>query len=282
MKWAVAIGLILYGVFYLLTALGLSHHSESYFWNLYWPGLLILYGLESLYRRIRKGSAHLLTPIVILLVGVLFLLKNLHVVRVDFIHPLDLVYAIVLIYAGIMLLGRGRIRVHFGASSSQRSSHFDVRDAAYHAGEPDDRDVDDWEEGVDRTQRPSPVPSIRRMPKIGEMRYGDGPWHLEPLLLESLVGSIRINLITASISTGETPIIINGGAGEIRIQVPVGLPVSVRVELFSGEVRLFETRDSGVSLHPVLYEDPEYEQAETRVRIQVKLRFGEVRITRMI
>jgi len=69
------------------------------------------------------------------------------------------------------------------------------------------------------------------MPNIGEVRYGDAPWHLEPLVIDSLAGTIRINLATATVATGETPIVINGGAGEVRIQVPPELPVSIMVEV---------------------------------------------------
>lgn len=292
MKWTIAIGFIGYGVLVLLTALGLAHHSDGYYWNRYWPVLLMTVGVEWLYRSRRRSVAEWLIPLLCLLFGGFFLLHNLGVIALTFIHPLDLLYAVGLIYVGMMILRGSHVRVQMRSGKHARKKddwqfHYVSGAARDSQGESsafadDDGDRDDDASGFARPVPPKGPKSWMRMPNIGEVRYGDAPWHLEPLVIDSLAGTIRINLATATVATGETPIVINGGAGEVRIQVPPELPVSIMVEVFGGEVRLLEQRVEGLSLHPVTYEDPDYESAQSKVRIYVKLRFGEVRITRMM
>lgn len=297
MKWTLAIGFIGYGILVFLGALGLLHHGDNYYWNRYWPVLLFAFGAEWLYRSRRRRAAEWLIPLLSALFGLFLLLHNLGLIGLTFIHPVNVLYAVLLIYVGLMILGAGHFRIQVGNGNynvrwhkpKQKDDSGSVRQERSDsfselASDDFDMDVGDgsYTEPATPPPPPPPVKPWIRMPSVGEVRYGDSPWHLEPLLIDNLAGSIRINLATATVSPGETPIIINGGAGEVRIQVPEDLGVSVAVEVFGGEVRLLEQRISGLSLHPMSYEDPWYDEASCKVRIQVKLRFGEVRITRMI
>jgi len=342
MKWALALGFVGYGAVVFLEAMGLLQYGTDYYLGLYWPTLLIAYAVEQLWKLRRKRG--LLIPLLLLLFGAFLLLHNLGLVGFAIIHPFTLIYALFLIYIGMVILGpRNMFRLHVSTPTwrnNRRRGGVVIDMATSDDGETDHeatngshdpsrfgQDSEDIDEGEDfkttvfegewkdwkkalkshfqgsvntssfadesddlgaRQSRPPhpphPPQGARgfRIPYVGEVRYGDDPWHLEPLVIDNLAGSIRINLTTATISTGETPIVVHGGAGEVRIKVPEGVAISAVVEVFGGEVRLFNQRVSGLSLNPLTHCDPEYEQAERKVRIYVKVKFGEVRITRMM
>jgi len=286
MKWTIAFALIGYGVLIFLAAVGLSHHPQGYYLGIWWPALLIVYGVEWILGRRRLGD--LLWPIASILLGAWFLLHNLGVIGLAVFHPFDLIVALFLVYIGVSILKPRSIRLSW--SSKKKSAGFESAD-------PTADDWRGWKENLRHSVRETlgkamPEDGFRfgydsgekrtfRVPSLGELRYGDSPWLLQPIVLDNLVGTLRVNLATATISDAEFPIVVNGGAGEVRIQVPEDLPVHVDIEVFAGEVRLFEQKVSGLSSRAMVWEDPEYEQAIRKVRIYIRLKFGEVRVTRM-
>lgn len=286
MKWTIAVALIGYGVLIFLEAVGLSHHPQSYYLGIWWPALLIVYGVEWILGR--RGKGDLLWPIASILLGAWFLLHNVGVISLAVFHPFDLVVALFLVYIGVSILKPRSIRLRWSFKKSSGNVN---------SGDPTAGDWQGWKENLKQSVKDTIGKAVHedgfyvryhpgekrtfRVPSLGDLRYGDSPWLLQPIVLENLVGTLRVNLATATISDAEFPIVVNGGAGEVRIQVPEDLPVHVDIEVFAGEVRLFEQKVSGLSTRAVVWEDPEFDQAIRKVRIYIRLKFGEVRVTRM-
>ncbi len=250
MKTTIAFGLIGFGILLLISALGMLPYQFGFYFAQYWPSLLALAGLEIIIRRLARGKRSVVIPLLMLLVGVFLQLRNLNVLGFTMIDPLALVLAILLINFGIGLLNIG------------------ARHRWWRWGK--------WDLG-------NGLVNPKQFMKVGDIRYGDEPWHLEPLYLHNSAGSIRINLGTATIPEGETPIEITEWAGEVRIHVPDDVPVMVLAELNTGELRMFNRRQSGVGMSiKMSHIDSDYEEAMRKVKIHVKVTIGEVRIMRGI
>lgn len=243
MKKTLGIALIAYGALILLSALGLLHFSIGYYFNLLWPSMLILWGLEVLISHVTRGHG-IFFPIVLVVVGLLLLLHNLSWFGFVLVHPVSLIFAVFVLYVGFSIISPRSFRF-------RHYRHFEMD-----------------------KKKPKST-------RVGETRLGDEPWHLEPLYIDNIAGSVRINLTTATLSDGETPIEIIGGFGEVRIQVPEGTAIDAAAEVTGGEVRLFHRRVSGLGTNQLTYIDDGYGTAASKVKIRVRLRFGDIRITRV-
>jgi lia operon protein LiaF len=252
-KRTFAVAIAVLGVLMLLQAIGLSSHSVSRIISIYWPSLFVIWGLEEFFSHLLRGQKRVFWPTLLTFLGVVLLLQRLHVPGLILINPWLLFLALILIYiGGSSLLGISTVRIVVN-SNKRRWKDYLKKNVN-----------DDW------------------VKKIGDYRYGDEPWELEPLFLTQLAGTVRINLGTAIIPDGVTPIEINGGAGEVRIAVPEGLAVSIKVTVFAGEIRVFERKSEGVSLPEFTYVSPDYNEAYKKVDISIHLKAGEVRIQRVI
>lgn len=267
MKRTIAVGILALGVLLLLRALGILPAAAGFYIDQYWPALLIVLGMEMAYRDVRRGRLKLFTPLLVVLVGLFLLLRNLSLFGFATVNAWLLILAVFLIYIGLSsLIGFSYVRFRVKAG---------VHRMVKNNWNPGGGDHGSAGAGTDSRRQ-------SRIPHIGEVRYGDEPWQLHPLAINNMAGSVRINLGTATIPDGETPIDVNGTFGEVRIQVPSNLPAAVEITVSSGEVRLFEKRSSGVALSTLLHIDPGYEEAERKVNIRVHLKFGEVRVARVM
>jgi lia operon protein LiaF len=252
-KRTFAVAIAVLGILLLLQATGLSSHSVARIISIYWPSLFVIWGLEEFFSHLWRGQKRVVWPTLLTFLGVVLLLQRLHVPGLVLINPWLLFFALILIYiGGSSLLGISTVRLVVN-SNKRRWKDYLKKNAN-----------DNW------------------VKKIGDYRYGDEPWRLEPLFLTQLAGTVRINLGTAIIPDGVTPIEINGGAGEVRIAVPEGLTVSIKVTVFAGEIRVFEQKSEGVSLPEFTYVSPDYYEAYKKVDISIHLKAGEVRIKRVI
>jgi|GEM_PF-6005412 len=277
MKRTIAVGILALGVLLLLRALGILPAAAGYYIDQYWPALLIVLGMEMAYRDVRRGRLKLFTPLLVVLVGLFLLLRNLSLFGFATVHAWLLIIAVFLIYIGLSsLIGFSyvRFRVKTGVHRMVKNN-WDFNFINPNNWNPGGGDHGSAGTGTGPRRQ-------SRIPHIGEVRYGDEPWQLHPLAINNMAGSVRINLGTATIPDGETPIDVNGTFGEVRIQVPSNLPAAVEITVSSGEVRLFEKRSSGVALSTLLHIDPGYEEAERKVNIRVHLKFGEVRVARVM
>ena len=277
MKRTIAAGILALGVLLLLRALGLLPVAVGFYVSQYWPALLIAWGMEMAYHDVRRGKLKLFAPLLVVLLGLFLLLRNLSLLGLAAVDPGLLILAVFLIYIGLSsLIGFSyvRLRVKNGVRKMAKKNW----DFNFHFPNGwDPSSGNGGSSGVGSTAWKTP-----RIPHIGEVRYGDEPWHLQPLAINNMAGSVRINLGTATIPDGETPIDVAGTFGEVRIHVPSDLPVAVEVTVSSGEVRLFEKRSSGVALSTLVHVDPGYEEAARKVNIRVHLKFGEVRVARVV
>ena len=298
MKRTLAVALVALGALEFLSAVGVLHRSIGHYMAVYWPCLLIAFGLELMWGQIRRGGREFLLPLAALLFGALYLLRNLRAFGAALVSPGELILGILLIYFGAVMLGRGfrppffpappsltidlRLRPRRGRRRTGRGWNFGWAARGDPAGPADEGAHWAGESNTPPHVRAGAGKRWRRVARFaGEIRIGDNPWTLEPLTVHNTFGEVRVNLGTATVSPGETPIEIAGFAGEFVVLVPEGLAIQVDVGMFAGEVKIFDRKENGVSIGAVHHTDPGYEQADRRVRIRILLRFGEVTIKRV-
>lgn len=259
MKRTVALGLIGIGVLWLLGALALLPYSPGFYISIYWPILLILAGMEIMFHRWHRGRGGVFFPTVLWFLGIILLLENLHLLGFGAMNPFGIIIAVILIYFGFTILNfsfKNRWQRHWNGI-------FGSFDRAI-----------DWDD-------PNQFQTKKKSNRVGEIRYGDQPWQLEPLTIRHTLGSVRINLGTATIPVGQTPIHIVSDLGEVRIYVPDGVSVDAEVLVKIGHIQVLDRHQGGVSC-AVGYQDQGYDNAERRVKIRVRLQMGDVQIVRGI
>lgn len=115
---------------------------------------------------------------------------------------------------------------------------------------------------------------------IGELKFKDPNWPLEPMSIHNGIGNYYFDLSKAYIPEGETPILIKGWMGELKMLVPEDVAVEIDVCVSVGEIRLFDRKSSEVSPQ-YYYRSPDYEEANKRIRMSIAIKIGSVRIMRV-
>ncbi len=311
MKRVIALAIMAVGALVFLAAIGALPHRVGYYVDTYWPLLLIGWGLEGAWNRLRGRRSGVLWPVLALAAGVFFQMRNLHLfLGAGTISPWGVALGVLLIYIGFAAAGGSRWKrrpsVSFEVDWGQRrGGRRQRREQGWRDGqgrEAGDPSVDDesgdpgggWYTGQQAGRRADwrrkgcggwssfgAGNAINNRRLAGEVRYGDRAWHLHPLDIGMLAGEVRLNLATATIPTGETPIDIHLLAGEVRVQVPEDLAVQVDVRVPVGEWSVFEQNESGVGMPGYQYLDAGYGSAAQKVRLQIHVKAGEVVVARV-
>lgn len=267
-RWGVV--LLFFGIAYLLIQLKvIPWNSEWLRGDVIWPGLLALFGLYDLVEKRRARAA--LWPIFLFVLGLLLLLRDLHLVAALTSIPngWDLFWALLLIFAGLDLVlpKRGRL--------------FTIRILDINSRRRDGKEsIGTWPLSGkgSRQKQASRDFGARRL--IGELMVGRSPWTLRSADYWTGVGETRINLATAYIEDGDYELDVSGWIGEIRILVPESLDVSADVHLGVGEINVFGDSHSGPGGY-ILYEDPTFGQSRRRCKLKVNLSIGSISLVRV-
>lgn len=305
MKKVLAAYIVALGVLVFLSAIGALPHHVGYYFNLYWPLWFVGWGLQGIWSWLRGRRAHSVWPILWLLAGVFFQLRNLHWFGTGSVSPGGVALGVVLIYLGLVVAGgrrwrrrpRASFEVDFGdwrrVGRGERRSRRTERNGGDRResgadgtqGQASDKGSDGDSEGGFhgvwggwRSWRGAGMLQDRRM--VGEVRYGDRAWHLHPLDIGMWAGEVRLNLATATVPFGETFIDIHLWAGDVRVQVPEDLAVEVEVKLSAGEWSVFGEREQGVGMRGCHRVDPGYAAAAQKVRLRIRAYAGEVSVLR--
>jgi lia operon protein LiaF len=171
-------------------------------------------------------------------------------------------WPILFIYYGLILLvKKDKVRIYFNPDVPPetliQSSNLSV-----------DRQVD----GETR-----PLEKNRKSFSIGDVSYKKANWSLEPMNLYNSIGDYFIDFSKAYIPEKETPIVIQGWIGDVKIIVPDDVPVRVEAKVKIGDIRIFDLRSTDLN-RQLFYESPEYKESIKKLNITIELKVGSVRI----
>jgi lia operon protein LiaF len=113
---------------------------------------------------------------------------------------------------------------------------------------------------------------------VGEIELA-GPLQAGPMLLETLIGEIRLDLTRATFPDGETPIHVSSAIGDIRVLLPPDVPAAVRVSSWLGVGEALG-RVSGALFGDVRAETADFAAARRRIRLDARSLIGEVAVRR--
>jgi lia operon protein LiaF len=111
---------------------------------------------------------------------------------------------------------------------------------------------------------------------VGELRIRD-PWTLTDNDVSLWVGEISVDVTKALMPNRDSHLQVSAMAGECTITVPRELAVSVTAELFAGEIRALEQYRAGM-LPKVSFRTPGFDEAEKRLTLDIKMKFGEITV----
>ncbi|WP_409304562.1 cell wall-active antibiotics response protein LiaF [Peribacillus sp. SCS-155] len=116
---------------------------------------------------------------------------------------------------------------------------------------------------------------------IGSIEFKKTNWALEPMRMYKAIGDYYIDLSKAYIPEGETPIAISGWIGDIAIIVPDDLAIKVDARVNIGDIKMFSLSSSQINGNNIFYESPEYDSAIKKVKINISLTIGDIRIDKV-
>ncbi|EPD50683.1 hypothetical protein HMPREF1210_02653 [Paenisporosarcina sp. HGH0030] len=102
-------------------------------------------------------------------------------------------------------------------------------------------------------------------------------WELGPLQLTKNVAEYFFDFSKAIIPPGETPIQLTGFVGDIHMLIPEHIGAHITIKANVGAVELFDQLDKGLGAD-LVYETPNFETSEKRLRIFIKYNVVDVKI----
>jgi lia operon protein LiaF len=112
---------------------------------------------------------------------------------------------------------------------------------------------------------------------IGDVEYKKSNWSLEPMNLHNSIGDYFIDFSKAYIPEKETPIVVHGWIGDVKMIVPDDVPVKVEAKVKIGDIRIFDIKSNDIN-RQLVYVTPGYNEAIKKLNITIDLKVGSVRI----
>jgi len=114
---------------------------------------------------------------------------------------------------------------------------------------------------------------------VGDIDYAPTQIGADGLVIKNSAGEIRVDLTQTMLQSHENKVEVKIGFGDIRIQLPKGVPVRIDGKTGVGDLYLLDrTADGfGASLE---YEDINYSAAANKIWLVAKAGLGDVKVTR--
>lgn len=190
-----------------------------------------------------KSSSGLLWGGILVVVGILWLLNNTGAFEFDLGEMMSRGWPIIIIVLGVwMLAGR----------NGQPKLTVDIRGGA---------DSDKIAHG------------------LGEMELAPEAIDSRGLEVKMGAGEVKLDLRSTRLEQTESRVIVKVGLGDVRIDVPKDLPVSVDAKTGGGDLHLLGRESDGFAAK-LDFKDPGYEGAQRRLKMTVRVGLGDVRVRR--
>lgn len=119
----------------------------------------------------------------------------------------------------------------------------------------------------------------RTLRLAGEVRLGGPDFRVENSSTYLWAGELHLDLTSARLPEGTTPLEVGMFAGEVVITLPPDVGVRAASSMFAGEINILGHNSQGVSPH-LSVESEDYAECARRVDIDVRMWFGELNIRR--
>lgn len=317
----ILLGLVLVGLggLFFAAELGYINLSVGQLIGTYWPVALLYVGLSGLidnWRPDRRSSGSAFWSFFILMLGGVFLARNLGLTRLSIGDFVQLMIPAAIILIGIrMMFKRSKIAAEPKKEQEREQPYKYEYKYEFNPGPqspyfPDEDPVPPPAPGP----TPGPDPAHGEKPKydvppprssgcrksrsnwqcdydgktenrsgfMGDLFLGQDQWELRPMNISHFIGDTIIDLTRAHIPYGETKLNVSTFIGDVKVFAPsdIDLEISVTSSSFIGDIEVFERSENGM-LRSVHYESTEYAAAEKRIKLIVNMFIGDVSIKRV-
>lgn len=253
------IGLLVvaFGVVWLLRNFGMiPMWSYGEILAVYWPVLLLYFGVVGLWRTRRHGIAGMIWPLALLALGAGFQLELL-----DILDFYSFILPMALILVGMALLFSRRSENRYG-----------MTEIAYET----ERHVQEVIDG----SLPDSLPQVHGKQMVGSLKIGGAGWQLQSARYAHKLGDVKVDLRETEIPLGETVLEISCNIGDIDVRLPEDVDVWIQAHAKMGDVKVFEQRNSGANAS-LTYQSVGYEEAERKLKLLLFMKMGDIDVKRV-
>ena len=112
---------------------------------------------------------------------------------------------------------------------------------------------------------------------LGEYRQIEQNYIIEDINIQTGFGDVQIDLSDTIIPQGETVILIRGLIGNIELNVPSDIGMSVQTSLLCGKINLLKDSKTAFNLTQK-YQSTGYKNASRKIKIVVSLLIGDIEV----
>lgn len=112
---------------------------------------------------------------------------------------------------------------------------------------------------------------------IGDVKYNEPNWAVEPLDLINGIGDYYLDFSRAFIPDKEIPIRISGWIGDVKIIVPADLEFSMDIHAGIGDIRVLGKTQDGIAQN-FSFKTAGFNEATRRITFDIELKIGDIRL----
>ena len=112
---------------------------------------------------------------------------------------------------------------------------------------------------------------------IGEYRHFQQSYAIEDINIQTGFGDVQINLSDTIIPQGETVILIRGMIGNIYLNVPPDIGMSVQMSLLCGKMNLLKDSKTAFNVTQK-YQSIDYKNSSRKIKIVISLLVGDIEV----
>lgn len=259
-----ALFLLVVGIVLLLVNIGVISLEIKDFIVVSYPFLLLAVGISMLLKRLfAKQMDDLFLSSFLILFSTLLVLDRFGVITFTFWDVWKLWPALLILIALSMLFKKNTFKVHITN---------DMSTDMYKKG---------LEDMIIDAEGQSKDPKKLRGLSIGDVSFKESNWALEPMELYNAIGDYFIDFSKAYIPEKETPILVQGWIGDVKMIIPENIPVHIQSEITIGDIRIFDHKTDVISRRSAVFKSPGYDEATRKLKITIRLKIGSIRIDKV-
>ena len=112
---------------------------------------------------------------------------------------------------------------------------------------------------------------------VGEYRHFEKSYALEDINIQAGFGDVLIDLSDTIIPQGETVILIRGMIGNIYLNVPADIGMSVQMSLLCGKINLLKENKTAFNVTQK-YQSVDYQNTSRKIKIIITLLIGDIEV----
>lgn len=255
LSYFIAICFIWIGVMLIVNSLNIDGFELSFGWGYIYPLFFVVTGVVLLGTAIINRRGAWMSGIFLLVFGGLLLADRFGLVDFTFWSVFKL-WPMILIFIGLSLFRGFHFLVLYSSGSNKHKKAIkDRRKTAVYSKNKDNPFT------------------------IGDMEK-KGNWNLEPMNINTMVGTYYLDLTDAYIPDEETEINIRSLAGDVTIIIPEEVEFQASATAKAGDINISGEESAGINTE-LFYETDQFESATKKLYIEIRLKAGSIRIDRV-